>query len=139
MTCTEIQPELVAYHFGDVSDEARGGIEEHLLACARCLKDFLELKREIETGDGGPRPSPAARARLREAVAEELGVRPRPARAWSWWERPLAFGFAGSAVVGAVMVVRLLAAGSGAPPHTVGAVPTSAPAVVAPASPGRGR
>jgi anti-sigma factor RsiW len=133
MTCTEIQPELVAYHFGDVSDEARGAVEEHLLGCARCLKDFLALKREIETGESGPRPSPAARARLRAAVAEELGVCPRPARAWSWWERPLAFGFAGSAVIGAVMAVRLLAAGSGAPPHSLGAGTPPAPAVIVPA------
>ena len=127
MKCTQVQPGLVAYHFGIVSDEARGDIESHLLGCGECLRSFLALKRAIETGDNSAKPSVAARERLRSAVAQELGAR-MPRRQWSWWERPFAFGFAGSAVLASVIAMRVLTSGPGSPPRSM-------PSLVVPADP----
>jgi anti-sigma factor RsiW len=118
MSCARIQPELVAYHFGTVSDETRLELEQHLPTCPGCLADYLALKREIETAPSEPRPSPAARARLRLAVARELG-QPAP-RNWSWWERPLAFGFATAAVLVAMVALRALATAPGTMPYAMG-------------------
>jgi anti-sigma factor RsiW len=120
MRCQKVEPELIAYHFGLVSDEARTEIEAHLLACGACLCSFLDLKRAVETGEDGPVPSRAARARLRRAVAEEV-LADKPQRAWSWWERPLAFAFAGSAVLAAMITMRVLTTGPGAPPYALSA------------------
>ncbi|MFZ5788512.1 MAG: anti-sigma factor family protein [Acidobacteriota bacterium] len=115
MSCDAIQLELCAYHFGTISEETRLELEAHLPTCANCTRAFVALKREIETAEHAERPSPAARARLRRAVAEELGLTPR--RGWSWWERPLAFAFAAAAVLVAMVMVGLLATGPGAVPH----------------------
>jgi len=116
MKCSEVAPELTAYHFGVVSDAARRDVEGHLLECPACLRAFLDLKRAVETGEGGPLPSASARHRLRRAVAAELGV---GAPALAWWERPLAFAFAGSAVLGAMMMMHVVTSGPGAPPYAL--------------------
>ena len=84
MSCEQIQSELVAYHFGIVSEETRQELEAHLVACPDCLQAFLSVKREIETAQFGPRPSAAARESLRLAVARELGIA-EPRRKWFWW------------------------------------------------------
>lgn len=114
MTCETIQPELAGYHFGALEDAARRQVEAHLVECPACVRSFVALKREIETAESGARPSPGVRDRVRQAVARELGIRPRP---WAWWERPLAFGFAGAAVMVAVLAVNSLVTGPGAPPY----------------------
>ena len=118
MNCDRVTPELVAYHFGEVSPETRAGLETHLLSCSSCLQAFLCVKRDIETGQLGPRPSPQARSRLRQAVAVELGVA-KSSRAWSWWERPLAFGLAASAVLAATATTRVLTSTPGSPPYSL--------------------
>jgi len=114
MSCQQIEPELVGYHFGVVDDAARQQIENHLLECSGCLRSFLALKRDLETAESGPRPSAALRARLRQDVAVELGLAPQP---WRWWERPLAFGFAGAVVIVAILATGALATRPGALPH----------------------
>jgi anti-sigma factor RsiW len=121
MTCAQIEPELVAYHFGLVSDDTRELVEVHLASCSACLRAFLELKRAIETNQGDPPPSKAARARLRSAVAAELGVR-TPAEVESrrrWWERPLAVAIAASVVLVAGATTRALTSGPGSPPYAL--------------------
>jgi anti-sigma factor RsiW len=106
MDCQLIRADLVAYQFGSVDLEARDRIDAHLVACPECLKGYLALKREIETAEGGPRPSPQARARLRGAVARELAERrARTAAEPAWWRRPLAFGFAAAACAAAMIAV----------------------------------
>lgn len=116
MSCERIRPELVAFHFGTVSDEARLETQAHLASCAACLQEFFAIKAEIETAACVGRPSPAARARLRQAVLREV-TGEVPPRAWAWWERPFAFGFASAAVVAAMFAVQVLASGSGVLPH----------------------
>ncbi len=125
-TCNDVQPELVAYHFGTLAPDARESVEVHLLACNECVRAFVALKREIETAQGGERPSPAARARVRASVARELARR-RPRQSWSWWERPLAFGFASAAVLLAMLATRALTPENGAMPHALAARETGSP------------
>ena len=105
MSCDTVKPELVAYHFGTLEPEVRKAVEEHLPSCGNCLREFIALKRDMETGEAEPLPSRAARERLRLAVARELQARaPAPARSWRWWERPLALGGALAVLMGAVFV-----------------------------------
>jgi anti-sigma factor RsiW len=121
MSCKSVRSELVAFHFGLVEGEARRTIEDHLVACSACVAELIALKRAIEHGEQGPAPPRSARDRLRRAVARELAP-PEPQRPWAWWERPLAFAFAGSAVLAGMIAVRALTAGPGAPPHALAAL-----------------
>lgn len=116
-TCNEIEPELVAYHFGVVDPEERVRIEEHLTACASCLRAFLEIKRAIETGEADDTPSPpqTSRERLRRAVAREVS----PESPRRWWERPVAFAVAASVVLAAGATTRAITSGPGAPPYAL--------------------
>jgi anti-sigma factor RsiW len=116
MRCSDIRSDLVAFHFGDVTGEMRGELERHLEQCGDCLSSFLRLKRSIETGQEDPGPSEVATARLRRAMLAELRAQ-RSRREWSWWERPVALGFAGCALVGAVFTTQALTSGPGAPPR----------------------
>jgi anti-sigma factor RsiW len=103
MSCDTVKPELVAYHFGTIGPEAREAVEEHLPGCASCLREFITLKRAMETSEDEPRPSQAARERLRLSVARELRAR-APASSWRWWERPLALGGALAVLTSAFLV-----------------------------------
>ena len=116
MTCDQVRSELVAYQFGVITDESRDRLEQHLASCPHCLGEFFVLKREVETAPSGPRPSAAARARLRAAVAREV-LEEAPVRPWRWWERPLAFGLASAAVIAAVFSVRMLHESPGSMPR----------------------
>lgn len=131
MNCHDVQPELTGYHFGVIAPDTRGELEEHLLDCPQCLATFIGLKREIETAELTERPSAAARERLRRAVARELRGEPA-ARAWSWWERPLAFGFAGAAVAAAMLAVGVVSTGAGSAPRTLSVEPAPPAAVPSP-------
>lgn len=114
MSCESVQRELVAFHFGEVSEAARREVEGHLQTCPACLRDYLALKRGVETAEGEPAPSPSFRARLRGAVAAELGLAPQ---AWRWWERPFAFGFASVAVLLAMLAMHGVATAPAGPPR----------------------
>lgn len=105
MTCDELQGDLVAYHFGEAPEAGREAVEAHLVTCPSCVGRFVALKREIELGEAGPRPSASSRARLRAAALAEVA---KPLRPWAWWERPLAFGVASAAVVVAIAFVQAL-------------------------------
>lgn len=123
MSCAELQNELIGYHFGTLDDATRREVEAHLVACPACVQAFVELKRDIESGEVAPAPSEASRLRLRRAVAQELGLAPR--RRWSWWERPLAFTFAGAALVIALALLSLIATGSGQTPRSLQGEPAA--------------
>jgi anti-sigma factor RsiW len=102
MDCQLIRPDLVGFHFGNLSPAVRDEVESHLVACPDCLRGYLALKRELETARATPRPSEAARARLRRTVAAELaGRRGLPVA----WRRPLAFGFAAAAAAATLLAV----------------------------------
>ncbi len=106
MNCEQVELELIGYHFGTVSLEARAALEAHLPTCARCLTSFLALKRELETQPDLPPASPNARVRLRAAVAAEVGGAP-----WRWWERPVALGAGVAAALLAFVLTYEVATG----------------------------
>ena len=77
MDCSRIDEALIGYVFGAVDDAERDAVDAHLLACERCLKAFLALKRHIESGEGvASKPPPSAKERLRR----ELFPASRPSR-----------------------------------------------------------
>ena len=119
MSCERVQPELVAYHFGAVTEPQRAEIEAHLPECSECLKAFLSLKRAIETGEGAPMPSIESHDRLRREMKLELARIHE--RRWSWWERPLAFACAASVVLASTAAMHTLTSGPGGPPHALSA------------------
>jgi anti-sigma factor RsiW len=116
MTCREVERELVAYQFGALEDDARRRVEAHLVACSACVGAFVQVKRAVELGEQGARPSDAAKRRLRRAVARELGVREAKPTAW---ERALAVGIAACLVLVAGAATRALTSAPGAPPHAL--------------------
>ncbi len=118
MTCEAIERELVGYLFVTLDAETRAKVEEHLVGCAACVRALVELKRALEDGDDAPAPSPTARRRLRASVARELGLGAKPRR---FWERPVAFAVAASAVLAAGAATRALTAPATAP-HGIAAV-----------------
>jgi anti-sigma factor RsiW len=107
MPCDQIQPALVGYCLSAVEPGEREAIEAHLPGCARCVAELVALKRAIDLAEEAPRPSDAARARLRAAVVAELRPAPSPRRRW---ERPLAFAFAAVATLFAMNAVRVMTA-----------------------------
>jgi hypothetical protein len=111
MTCEQSRDALFGYHFATLNSDERTEVERHLLECRGCVAELIALKRAIETAEHGFPASNGAKARVRRAVAEELGlaVPARPVRAR--WERPVAFGFAATAVVCAVLVAHAVATG----------------------------
>ena len=116
MTCSSIEPELIGYHFNLVEGPARERIEAHLVECPDCVRAFVALKRALETSEDVPPPSHAARARLRLAVARELGV---GEPSWSWWERPFAIALAASAVLVAGATTRALTTRAASAPYAI--------------------
>jgi hypothetical protein len=114
MSCHEFQADLVGYHFAVLSADARRALEAHVVECPACIRTYIAIKRDLELADDGPRPSEQARARLRASMAAELGKSPR---AWSWWERPLAFTFATAATLLAMVAVTQLYVHDANPPH----------------------
>ncbi len=116
MSCDALETELTGFHFGTLDPDTRLRVEEHLLGCPACLRAFLDLKRAIEETDDLPGPSPASRARLRQAVSDAVrGARPGPV--WAWWERPLAVGFAMAAVALSLGAMRAVASSPGTMPR----------------------
>jgi hypothetical protein len=65
------QTDWVGFHFATLEAPARAALENHLLVCPACLRDYLRVKRSLEATLEGPAgvPSPQLKARLFAAVA----------------------------------------------------------------------
>jgi anti-sigma factor RsiW len=72
-----IEPALLAFHWATLDGDERARVEEHLAGCGSCVRAWLALKRAVEEGAAGERPSEVARMRLRRAVGAELARRRR--------------------------------------------------------------
>ena len=118
MTCEKIEAELIAYHFGTASEEARGAIEDHLPHCPSCVRALLALKRDLEATEDAPAPSRAARDRLRRAVAREVSPE-RPTLSWRWWERPLVLAGAFAVLLGATALAQRVSVREGVAPRAM--------------------
>ena len=115
---------LIDYHFGALAPEAAARLEERLSAEAGLLRAYFQLKRQLDAGTQES-PSPAARDRLRSAVAAAYG--PGAGRSLRRWLRrpvPLYQTLAVAAAVGAVVALF----GMHTPPAGPGAAAISAPA-----------
>jgi predicted anti-sigma-YlaC factor YlaD len=96
MSCEAVRPLLVAYQFAQCDGEERAAVEAHLVACSACVREFVDVKRAIELGEGAAVPRAAARAKLRAAVVALVAPDLVPRR---WWHRPAALAFAASMLV----------------------------------------
>lgn len=125
MTCERIDPLLVGFCLGLSTSDERAEVEAHLVECVACVRQFLSLKRDLETA-ADERPARAGtRAKIRGAVAQELGLAPPSAR--RWWERPMAVAFATAAVWASIFTVHALAVGPGKAPYALGEGARSGP------------
>jgi anti-sigma factor RsiW len=115
VACTHDRAALVAFHFGELTLDERDELEARLAGCADCLRELFALKRAIETGEDGPRPSDVVRQRLRRAVARAVAA-PAPRR---WWHRPVAAAFAIAVVLASMAATNAMTAGPGAAPYAV--------------------
>lgn len=66
MNCQLTSFEMLDFHFGSIASERRTIVEGHLLECKDCLKQYLNLKADVELNHtGDTQPSPFMRHRIR--------------------------------------------------------------------------
>ncbi len=100
--CTDVKPQLLGYQLGACEPGLRDDIDQHLLGCSTCLRDFLAHKRVCEDGSAfDERPSPQLQHRLRSVVASKRRVPRKAAAVWVMAVAALAL-----AVWGAMWVMR---------------------------------
>lgn len=111
MSCNSLRPALLMFDVGALSPEEHESVDVHLRTCSACVAAYLDHKKLVTPAD--ERPSAALRARLRSAVAVELGLvaPPRP-----WWHRAVVVGLAAAAVLVAMVSVNAVATGDVSPP-----------------------
>jgi anti-sigma factor RsiW len=105
MKCEEVSNELMAFVGGQMSANARRGIEEHLAGCTACRTRAEEFRKVWAALDGVPaiEPSFGFDARLRQRIAAE----PQRSRLFSFVPQPrLALSMALLAAM-TVLVVKL--------------------------------
>jgi anti-sigma factor RsiW len=117
MMCSQVETEIIGFHFGLMEKAERDNIEVHLLSCPACLAVFFRHKRGIESSADAPTPSASLRARVRKAAAQALRKKEAVARTWLWWERPLAFAVAGLGVCTMMVATHAMTTGPGSLPH----------------------
>ncbi len=123
MDCNVSRLEMVTFYFGDVGEDRRIELEEHIASCPECLQSYFALKRSVEMSD---RPSAAAKNRLRAAVSKEVEPAQRGVQ-WLWWERPLAVVLATASLFLAVAVTQAIASTVQAPSEIARAGETAKP------------
>ena len=124
MDCAGI--DLVGYHFGVLPEEGRDAAEEHLKTCRPCLDAYLALKRHQDGARRGPRPSEAARLRLRREVAATFG--PRKPRPFAWLVRPFPL-YQGLALVATSVIVAVALQRASSPPSASPVVLEDGPSI----------
>ncbi len=94
MHCQEVEPQLVAWHDGELSPSAAQQVEEHLASCGRCVRRSQRLL--AATPEPLPPPSSQVTARLHAALdvddilteAERRGPPDAPWRLPRWLIEP---------------------------------------------------
>lgn len=120
MDCQDVTPELFGYHFGTLDEPRRSAVDEHLLGCAGCLRQYQRLKHALD-GGGLAAPDPRVKARLRAAVMARTSSRGLTASARRVLSRPIPLyqGLA-AACVAAAVALALSWAPRGAPAPSLG-------------------
>ncbi|MEK6779285.1 MAG: zf-HC2 domain-containing protein, partial [Candidatus Deferrimicrobiota bacterium] len=125
MDCLKTQPQLTAFHDGELPDADRVRVEEHLRGCPGCRALLADLARADEAA-GVPDPGPGYwdrfNARLEDRIEREAeGPRVavlRPKQGWMRQQlRFLVPAVAAAALV--VVVVRYGGLNPGAPTPTI--------------------
>jgi anti-sigma factor RsiW len=120
MTCAAIRSELLSFHFGIIGETPREEVERHLMRCPDCVGEFLALKRDVELSTSTQEhPNGEVKSKVRAAVAKELGL---VATLPLWWQRPLAFALAATAIVVAMVSVETVATSKATAPLGIAAV-----------------
>lgn len=102
MTCDKFKDLLPFYAEGDISDDDRLKVDDHLKGCASC-REALSFFENLETAlVSRSEIRPSAR-RTATAVTERLGLKPRRRFAVSWTGVPALAGFA-LALVGVILL-----------------------------------
>lgn len=131
MQCDELTDDLLADRFdGDLEEEARRAVEEHLAACPACRERAAGVEAVLGAASAWPalravpeRIDAAVRRSAREAAERARApATPRPAASWTRWALPIAASF--------VLMVSAFVAGMTARPLLV--EPPSPPAPAAP-------
>lgn len=69
MTCEFPVDSLLNFHFGAISWSERRAAEDHIVACSDCLREYLQLKRDVEQFEPVEVNELVRRATLAEAHA----------------------------------------------------------------------
>ncbi len=82
MNCREVQALLSAYYDGELPDESRTAVAEHLDGCSTCAQELAGFKKMSVMAHGLRTPDPPAHlwSRIEEQLASEAVVGPQPQR-----------------------------------------------------------
>ncbi len=93
------------FHFGKIDPTDRQLVEQHLLSCSSCLKEYFELKRDLEVNGEADRPSDIVRHRIRRDFASYVeNLVSEETRAWVAARR-LKLTFGALAVAAAIFLL----------------------------------
>jgi anti-sigma factor RsiW len=108
MTHEVIRHLLDDYVTGDLAEDARGPVADHIAGCEICRAEVEDLRRILAKAAELPKsiePLPAAWQGIRASIErEKLAVTQRDERRVSWWQRP-------SVLAAAIIVAVVLSSG----------------------------
>jgi anti-sigma factor RsiW len=108
MTHEVIRHLLDDYVTGDLAEDARGPVADHIAGCEICRAEVEDLRRILAKAAELPKsiePPPAAWQGIRASIErEKLAVTQRDERRVSWWQRP-------SVLAAAIIVAVVLSSG----------------------------
>ena len=95
MKCSEVQELLSAYHDGELVEETRGEVSDHIATCDVCARRVDEFKSYSDTFSQLPQPAvpPDLWAGIAAQVAEPVQ---RPAERKRAWLHPAVLALAAS-------------------------------------------
>ena len=137
MTHEVIRHLLDDYVTGDLADDARAPVAEHLAGCELCRAELEDLRLIAAKAAELPRsiePPPAAWRSIRASIErEKVAVRDSDERRVSWWQRPsvLAAAIALAAVMSSAGTAFYMNTRDNSPAREVAAVSAATPATLA--------
>jgi anti-sigma factor RsiW len=138
MTHEVIRHLLDDYVTGDLAEDARGPVADHIAGCEICRAEVEDLRRILAKAAELPKsiePPPAAWQGIRASIErEKLAVTQRDERRVSWWQRPSVLA---AAIIVAVVLssggtaLYMSSRGNGPARSVAAAVSTATPATLA--------
>lgn len=86
MKCEQVIPFLSAYHDGELPDDQREAVSEHLIDCSRCQAEFasLEALSGLVRRSPAPEPPVAVTRNVERALARNSRQRWNWGNSWRW-------------------------------------------------------